>query len=189
MPKATPKQRVTRQRALVVKYAGKVRSFRKRLRWAIAKRTVHRGKLKKARAALEAARRRHRQAHPKFESYMLNGCPGGITPEAEDAIARGVVQHDCVVTATTNGTHVATSFHYPRNNSLHGYSDTLGHAVDFGGPLGTYDVFYAAEKKRGCSNYDELFGPGDGYCDERASHPGAAPDVPNHCHNAPVHKD
>lgn len=162
----------------------KIERLRKRARWAIAKRTVHRRKLRDAR---REARRRALQ-HPKFETYMLNGCPSNITDAAKHAVARGVVIFDCTVTATTNGTHTPTSFHYPVNNASHGYSDNLGHAVDFGGPSGTYDRFFASEKLRGCGLFDELFGPGSGYCDDGALHAGASPDIPNHCHNAPKAK-
>lgn len=141
---------------------------------------------------LAKERKKHKRSHgkstqPKFHKRYLNGHPGHITGELERAIARAVVLHGACVTATTDGTHVTTSFHYPRNNGSHGYSDDLGHAADFGGTLDQYGGFYAAEKARGCENYDELFGPGDGYCDDCALHPGAAPDNPNHCHCAPKH--
>lgn len=184
----TPEEKVAKQKAKVRQFSeaakkqrAKIEKAQKRLRWAVAKRAVHRKKLKQARIAL-----RHSQQEPRFQVYMLNGCPGNITQAAKAAIARGVIKFDCTVTATTNGTHTSTSFHYPYNNASHGYSDALGHAVDFGGPWGTYNVFYASEKNRGCQHYDELFGPGSGYCKSHAAAGGAAPDNPNHVHNAPV---
>jgi hypothetical protein len=119
---------------------------------------------------------------------MLNGHPDGLTAEAHDAIARAVVKHGCFVTATTDGTHTPSSFHYPRNNASHGYQDQKGHAFDASNFKDFGRGFFDAEKARGASNYDELFGPGDGYFDDRLYHPGPSPDVPNHCHNAPVHR-
>jgi hypothetical protein len=140
---------------------------------------IYRKQVQAARAEIKAGRK------PEWEPWMCNGCPTNITPEAKQFMAIAVVQFNCVVTTTTNGTHVVTSFHYPRNNAAHGYSDELGHAFDLGGPLGTYDKFYVWAKAQGCDLFDELFGPGDGYCDGCAFHSGAAPDNPNHTHCAP----
>ncbi len=167
----------------------KARFWQRRHKWKIARGWVLRATVYRRRYRRAKERQQQQGGQPQFESWMLNGCPGNITPEAKEAVARAVVTHGCVVTATTNGTHASTSFHYPWNNRLHGYSDDYGHAVDFGGSYAAYAGFYAAEKGRGCANYDELFGPGSGYCDHRALVVGAAPDNPNHCHCAPVHHE
>lgn len=148
-------------------------------------------------AVVKAYRKRHDAAvrhhkatghDPHFEPYMLNGHPGNITSELKAAIARGVVIHKQFVTATTDGTHTPTSFHYPRNNASHGYTDDEGHAADLSSYADYGRSFFDAEKARGAENYDELFGPGDGYVKNGTLYPGPSPDVPNHCHCAPRHR-
>lgn len=76
--------------------------IRKKLAWSIKRRTILRKKIKKA-----------KQASPRFEVWMANGCPtAGVHPKVLMLIAIGVVQFDLTCTATTNGTHSPGSRHY-----------------------------------------------------------------------------
>jgi hypothetical protein len=123
----------------------------KRYRWWVARRTVLRRKLRKA-------KKRWEETHdaPAFETWMLNGCPDNITPKLKPIIAYLVVVGGQYITATTNGTHTSTSLHYPWNNS-----DGLGHAADSGQSTRS-SMEEATEKLRehfGEDAFAELFSP------------------------------
>ena len=72
---------------------------------------------------MTTAQLRRRAKDQQWHPEMLNGHPDVIPalhPLIMEAIARGLI-----VTATTDGVHTATSFHYRKTNGK-------GHAVDIG---------------------------------------------------------
>lgn len=121
-------------------------------------------------------------AHIRYLKRLdFNGHPRNITHKLFPVI---VLANQCglVVTATTDGTHTPTSFHYPSNNP-----DGLGHAVDFGLELppdqAALERFQrAALRKFGAAKFVELFGPAYFYVKNGIRYTGPDPDVPNHVH-------
>lgn len=123
-------------------------------------------------------------AHIRYLKRLdFNGHPENISHKLFPVI---VLATKCglVVTATTDGTHTSSSFHYPSNNS-----DGLGHAVDFGLAVppdqAALEHFQAAAlKKFGAKAFLELFGPSPYYVKYGALIHGPDPDTPNHVHAA-----
>ncbi len=147
----------------------------KRYRWWVARRTVLRRKLRKA-------KKRWEETHdaPVFETWMLNGCPGNITPGLKPIIAYLVVAGGQYITATTNGTHTSTSLHYPWNNS-----DGLGHAAD-SGQTTVSSMEEATEKLRehfGESAFAELFSPCGWWIKHGVVYPGHFAGHGDHTHS------
>jgi hypothetical protein len=147
----------------------------KRYRWWVARRTVLRRKLRKA-------KKRWEETHgaPAFETWMLNGCPANITPGLKPIIAFLVVVGGQYITATTNGTHTSTSMHYPWNNS-----DNLGHAADSGQST-VSSMEDATEKERehfGESAFAELFSPCDWWIKYGVVYPGHFVGHGDHTHS------
>lgn len=124
----------------------------------------------------------HRQRVGTFTTAMLDGHPGNITDEVKRVIAlaykfadqRGYV---CTVTATTNGTHAPTSYHYS------------GRAVDLifatVAQMEEFMAFLVEHTPDGVADFLELFGPDDWYVKNGAKQPGAFPDHGDHDHIAP----
>jgi hypothetical protein len=147
----------------------------KRYRWWVARRTVLRRKLRKAKKHWEET-----HGAPAFEAWMLNGCPGNITPNLKPIIAFMVVVGGQYITATTNGTHTSTSMHYPWNNS-----DGLGHAADSGQSI-VSSMEEATEKERehfGESAFAELFSPCDWWIKYGVVYSGHFPGHGDHTHS------
>jgi hypothetical protein len=147
----------------------------KRYRWWVARRTVLRRKLRKA-------KKRWEETHdaPAFETWMLNGCPSNITPKLKPIIAFMVVVGGQYITATTNGTHTSTSLHYPWNNP-----DGLGHAVDSGQTTRS-SMEEATEKERehfGEDAFAELFSPCGWWIKYGVEYSGHFPGHSDHTHS------
>jgi len=112
----------------------------------VKRRTIYARKYRRAKA-------RHDGGDPDFETWMANGCPtSGVHQSVLDFIARAVVRYGLYTTATTNGVHAATSWHYS------------GHAADVAGAWDKMVACQKAEYARGQGNAGvyELFGPDNG---------------------------
>lgn len=145
-------------------------------------------KLRHLHAIKRTAAVRHRIArliaHIRYLKRLdFNGHPKNISHKLFPVI---VLATKCglVVTATTDGTHASSSFHYPWNNS-----DGKGHAADFGllhpPNQEALEHFQAAVlKKFGAKAFLELFGPSPYYVKNGVLIDGPDPDVPNHVHVA-----
>ena len=89
-------------------------------------------------------------------------------------------RHGLRLTATTNGTHTSSSYHYPWNNA-----DGLGHAIDVSGARGAMIRFQRAVlHKYGRRHFLELFGPDDFYVQGGARYTGHFPGHSDHVHVA-----
>jgi hypothetical protein len=102
---------------------------------------------------------KRRKRHVRFRRWMLNGCPGNITRGCKRYIVRGV-NAGLSVTATTNGTHAATSYHRP----IFGPRRNKGKAVDMAAPMDAHGIalmrhFQRREEERRHLRYLELLGP------------------------------
>jgi hypothetical protein len=147
-----------------------------------------RRKLRHLHAIKRTARVRRRIAHLVTHIRYLkrldfNGHPQNITHKLFPVIVLAS-KLGLVVTATTDGTHTPTSFHYPWNNA-----DGLGHAVDFGlehpPDQEKLERFQrAALHKFGAAAFLELFGPAWFYVKNGVRFAGPDPDNPNHVHVA-----
>lgn len=130
LPPHDPRTEAARDRLLRI---------RKKLAWSIKRRTILRKKLREAKKqALD---------QPKFEPWMLNGCP---QPDAATclAIARGVVLHDLTCTSTYGDSHSANSRHYMKK------------AADLASwTTSRMTSFQAAEFADGGQDLYELIGP------------------------------
>ena len=106
----------------------------------------------------------------KFKKWMANGHPvDGLSKKLKYGIAVGVTHFGVVVTATYDGVHTPTSWHYKKR------------AVDFGGPLKNLPRFERYLLKHH-TNAREIFGPVPRYIKNGKQYWGAAPDNPNHVH-------
>lgn len=123
-------------------------------------------------------------AHIRYLGHLhFDGHPRNITHRLFPVI---VLAHECglIVTATTDGTHTPSSFHYPWNNP-----DGKGHAVDFGlkHPPDQHllERFQRrALRKFGAGYFKELFGPAPFYVKNGTRISGPDPDNENHVHAA-----
>lgn len=162
----TLEKRIKARKAVVRDRVKRKRHFKKRLRFFIVKHTKAR---KKYKAAKEDAKNGNK---PKFESYMLNGCPNTLSDDEKEALAYVVVVHDQVCTATSNGGHSTTSYHY--------YSPCR--AFDAAG------VYYKMqEAQRGLrakygNAFRELFGPDAWYLKNGVEYSGVFPAHHDHIH-------
>jgi hypothetical protein len=147
-----------------------------RLKWWVKVKTVYRRKWKRV--------QKHRRDHPNdpvgFESWMLNGHSGGISPGTKQVVAYAVGVLHAVVTDTYDYSgHAPTSNHYPRNNA-----DGLGHAVDL--VPATCSLMTSIRDNFNAGFFKELFGPCPFYYTAGAQHPGMFPGHGTHTHAAPV---
>lgn len=119
-------------------------------------------------------RKRIRRRPPEFDASMLNGCPGNITREIREIIAYADAKFGMVVTATTNGTHAAGSWHYE------------GRAVDlWHSSVSTMIAFQRfCLEHWGVEAFLELFGPDAFYVKNGARYSGAFPAHGDHDHVA-----
>jgi hypothetical protein len=88
-----------------------------------------------------------------FQTWMLNGCPGNISPGLKLAIVRAVA-HGLYITCTTNGGHTSSSWHYPWNNP-----DNLGHAIDAAAEGTEKEISFQRDEAARGEDLLELIGP------------------------------
>jgi hypothetical protein len=141
----------------------------KKARWWIARQTVLRKKL-------AAAKKKYEETHgtPAFESWMLNGCPDVHNERLKEVIAFVVVVCGQYITATTNGTHTPTSYHYSERAA-----DWGDHTVS--------SMQDAANKTRehfGDGFFLEFFSPCPWWIKYGADYPGYFPGHGDHGHTA-----
>lgn len=126
-------------------------------------------------AHIRYLRRLHFDGHPRDVSHKLY------------PIIVLAHRHGLIVTATTDGTHTTSSYHYPYNNA-----DGLGHAIDFGnkvpGTLSAYKRLVKFQLALANKGYGakalELFGPAPFYYKNGVRYAGPFPDHEDHVHVA-----
>lgn len=128
----------------------------------------------------EIAKRDRPLAVKDFKLWMLNGCPSNIHPSVKKQVVRAI-RHGLVITATTNGTHVPDSNHYPWN-----FPDRLGHAIDAAGSAERMRQF-TADSFEMAHSFREFFGPPNNrFVKYGQIHPGSIPNHYNHNHDSPT---
>lgn len=127
--------------------------------------------LGKARAKIHAREiAKQKRGKVQFKKWMANGHPvDGLSAKLKHGIAVGVTHFGVIVTATYDGVHTPTSWHYQKR------------AVDFGGPLENLPA-WERYLLRHHTNAREIFGPEPRYIKDGVLIEGIAPDNPNHVH-------
>jgi len=114
--------------------------------------------------------RKQRRGKVEFKPWMANGHPyHKLSDKLKFGIAVGVVHFKVVVTATYDGVHTPTSWHYKFR------------AVDFGGPLSRLPAWQRYLLSHH-SHALEIFGPVLRYIKNGTEFRGPSPDTPDHVH-------
>lgn len=140
----------------------------------------------KARRAKQKATNIHRRRVGTFTTAMLDGHPANIADQVKRFIALAYKWADendavCTVTATTNGTHAPTSFHY--HKPLGWAVDLIFATVD---QMERFQEFAAEHTPRSEGDFLELFGPANFYVKDGTRVVGHFPDHGDHVHGAPA---
>lgn len=136
----------------------------------------------KARRLKNQYTRLQKRQRGEFRAFMLDGHPGNITNATKRVIGHAYDHFNLRVSATTDFTHSATSWHYPyspQNDGKHGA------AVDLYGTLASMVDFQRRQKRRP-TYFNECFGPDGFYIKNGSVYDGAFPDHGDHDHIAPT---
>lgn len=135
------------------------------LRFWWQKRTIYRKQWRKAR------REARKTGKPKFEPWMLHGLPANLSEPMKEVVAYVVVEESQTITATSNGVHSPTSYHYY----------TPIRAIDWAGAnmCAVQTRVYERFRSKG---FRELFGPCAWYIKNNGRYGGMFPAHGDHGH-------